>query len=64
MLDYYKSGKSLENLLIGKTSLQYMGTINEMMDRKILYKPTYNSPALNENPDQDKILNYILEGIR
>ncbi|MCK4663222.1 MAG: flavohemoglobin expression-modulating QEGLA motif protein [Bacteroidales bacterium] len=64
LLKYYKSGESLDNLLIGKTSIKYISTINEMIERKLILPPKFKTFAF-ENPSvDDPIINYLVEGIR
>jgi uncharacterized protein (TIGR02421 family) len=64
ILKMYKNGESLDHLLIGKTSLDYLSTIDEMIARGLLQKPKYitqtfsNPEAINPN------LDYVLSGLR
>ncbi len=64
LLNYWKSGKSLENLLVGKTSLGYIDTINEMVARGMINPPKYKTiPFLNPTTD-NQILNYLVNGLK
>ncbi len=64
LLNYWKSGKSLENLLIGKTSLGYIDTINEMVSRGMINPPKYKTiPFLNPTT-HNQILNYLVDGLK
>lgn len=65
ILKAYKNGDNLDNLLCGKTSLEYKDTIDEMVEREILVKPkfitkSFENPKANKNQD---ILEYILSGL-
>ncbi len=62
---YWKSGKSLQNLLIGKTSLPYINTINELVERKILVPPKYKTMAFeNPTPENNPAIDFLVEGIK
>jgi len=61
---YYKAGKPLASLLIGKTSLTHVDTLKEMIDRRILLPPAHKTSVF-ENPSADHdTLNYVISGIR
>lgn len=63
---FWKSGKDLGPLLIGKTSLEYYDTITEMIERGILNPPKYITKPF-ENPQthlNNPIFDYIVSGIR
>ena len=52
------------NLLIGKTSFEYLETINEMIDRKFIEAPrNITLPYINPVQSSD-VLNYIISCIR
>jgi len=61
---YFKSGKSLTNLLIGKTSLDYMDILKEMIDRRIILPPKYKTSVFENPANGHDTLNYIISGIR
>lgn len=66
ILKFWKDGNSLEPLLVGKTSLQYYKTIEEMIDRKLIDAPQYVTRSYVE-PKQhhnDDIYEYILSGLK
>jgi hypothetical protein len=64
MLQYWRKGMKLDNLLTGKTSVAYLGTINEMVERGFLIKPRQITRTL-ENPVQGKAeLEYMLRGLK
>lgn len=60
----YKKNINITNLLIGKTSLKYLSLINEMIDRKVFYKPTYISYALKTPKESNPTINYVLSGMK
>ncbi|HYX10021.1 MAG TPA: flavohemoglobin expression-modulating QEGLA motif protein [Bacteroidales bacterium] len=63
VLKLYKQNQNLENLLIGKTSLEYLSTINEMIDRGFLKSPRYKTHAFISPKESDPILDYILKAL-
>jgi len=61
VLQLRQSGQSLEPLLVGKTSADYLSTIKEMMEMEIVMKPRF-SPAAWESPvAPEPILDYLLK---
>ncbi len=55
--------RSLDNLLVGKTSVQYLDLLDELVQRDWLVPPKYNffpSSNLEESPS----LNYLIESLR
>ncbi|QYK00549.1 flavohemoglobin expression-modulating QEGLA motif protein [Shewanella psychrotolerans] len=55
--------RSLSNLLVGKTSVQYLDLIDELVQRNWLVAPSFNvtsDKCLEENPS----LNYLIESLR
>jgi uncharacterized protein (TIGR02421 family) len=63
---FWDDGNDLTPLLIGKTSLEWYGTILEMMERGILNKPTWITEAFAQPNTEanDPIYDYIIRGIR
>ena len=66
ILRFWKNDNDLSPLLIGKTSLDFYHTINEMIQRDMIQKPIYtthsfNNPKLGKNND---IYEYILSGLK
>jgi uncharacterized protein (TIGR02421 family) len=63
---FWKDNNNIEALLIGKTSLNYINTIEEMIGREMVCKPKYITKSFvkpnmeNNNP----IYNYILSGLK
>lgn len=67
ILNYIDQGKKLDNLLIGKTSVEYVDTINELVDRKMINSPQYYTKIFKkhlEKPEINPILQYIFNGIK
>ena len=64
VLRYYKNGNNhLENLLIGKTSLNYIDTINEMMERKMILPPKYITRPFKAPESNSNTLDYLLKSL-
>lgn len=64
ILKLYKNEPNFHNLLIGKTSFEYLDTINEMVDRKFVDAPrNITLPYLKPEPSDD-VLNYVVSCIR
>lgn len=59
---WYK-GKNFDNLLIGKTSIKYLDTINELVERKILIPPKYITKAFQKPQNNNSIINYLVKGL-
>lgn len=64
MLKYKETGKSINNLLIGKTSLEYIDTINEMVERGLLKKPKYITASFKQEDNNNKTLKYIISCLK
>ena len=61
----YETNDSFQNLLIGKTSYQYLDEISELINRGILTPPKhithgFKKPSIKKN----EIIEYILKGIQ
>lgn len=66
ILRFWQNDNDLEPLLVGKTSLDFYHTINEMIQREMVQKPIYKTlsfsdPKLGSNND---IYEYILGGLK
>jgi uncharacterized protein (TIGR02421 family) len=66
ILKYWNDHHDLEPLLVGKTSLEYIDIIEEMIEREMIDRPKYITrsfvePKVNTN---DKIYSYILSGLK
>ena len=67
ILNFVDQGKKLDNLLIGKTSVQYINTIDELVERKMINPPQYFTKIFKkhlEKPEINPILQYIFNGIK
>ena len=64
ILKAWEAGTDLAPLLVGKTSLPYLDTISEMIDRGMLQAPKYITQCLKNNEHQnDPIYEYIISGL-
>lgn len=63
LMNYMKSGKSVNNLLIGKTTLEHLDTINELVDRKYFKPPKYFTLPLMHKEKTHPNLDYILSNL-
>jgi hypothetical protein len=66
ILRFWENDNDLQPLLIGKTSIDFYHTINEMMQREMIQKPIYtthsfNAPKLGRN---NNIYEYVLSGLK
>lgn len=66
ILKTWKAGTKLSPLLVGKTSIDYYDTINEMIERKMVSKPKFTTKSFNQPKDFDKngIYEYIISGLK
>jgi len=64
ILKYYNENNSIENLLIGKTSLKYKDVIEEMIERKIFLPPQYKTRSFLRPVEPNPIVKYILESLK
>lgn len=62
--DTFVSGKDLDILMIGKTSIEYKAILNELVKRGILNPAHYLPPSfMNTNPI-DPLITYLLKGLK
>lgn len=59
--NYYMSGQSLQNLLIGKTSLAYSDLLNELIARGYIVPPKHVNTIFEHGKIDDPIIEYILK---
>ncbi|NBC81896.1 MAG: flavohemoglobin expression-modulating QEGLA motif protein [Bacteroidetes bacterium] len=64
ILNYYQENGKLDSLLVGKTSLKYVDTINEMIDRKLLNKPSYITKAFEKPNPADELISFVVKSIQ
>lgn len=62
--NYFISGKSLQDLLIGKTSLEYLDLLSELISRGYLKKPKYMNEIFETGKIDDTIIEYILKSTK
>lgn len=58
---YFLLGKSLQELLVGKTSIEYSGLLNELISRGYLKAPHYRNDIFANGKIDDEIIEYILK---
>ncbi len=63
LLQLYRSGTDLQPLLVGKTSITFLDTLKEMLDRKVVTGPTHLPLAWKMNVKSNPILTYLLRSI-
>ncbi len=66
VLRFWEEHHDLSPLLVGKTSLQYYSTIEEMIGREMVMPPKYISRSFHEPKPEvnDPIYSYILGGLK
>ena len=52
-----------KELMVGKTNADYLHLINEMIDRKLILPPKFTNPAYDQNLNQNKLVDYIIENL-
>ncbi|WP_416430829.1 tyrosine/phenylalanine carboxypeptidase domain-containing protein [Piscirickettsia salmonis] len=52
-------------LLIGKTGLQFIDTLDSLLERQIVFRPQYVTPALSQNiGSKNEVLSYLISSIK
>lgn len=64
ILNHYMEGNPLDNLLIGKTSLGYIATLNELVERRLLLPPKFKTQAFVSPGNINPIMKYLITSIR
>lgn len=64
IMDYYRSGKRLENLLIGKTALFYLPVLEELMNREILKPPEHITNCFQKPVGADPLIAYLVDSLK
>ncbi len=64
ILQMKERGVKLDNLFLGKTNHNYLGILNEMVDRKILNPPEFGVNILHDNVKSNEILKYLSNCIK
>lgn len=60
----YTANTRLDNLLLGKTSIQYLNLLDEMVAREIAAPPHFKTHSLTSPVPADPTLDYILKGLQ
>lgn len=63
ILKIYNENGDLRNLLIGKTSVEFLDVINEMIDRGIFMPPTYQTKSLITPVKPQPVIKYVIDGL-
>lgn len=61
LINYYKSGKPLTNLLIGKTAISHLTILEELMNRQILKTPEYITRCFQQATKPHPVISYIVD---
>ncbi|MFT6501467.1 MAG: hypothetical protein ACJASQ_001579 [Crocinitomicaceae bacterium] len=66
ILRFWQSGNDLEPLLVGKTSMDFYHTINEMIQREMVQKPIFKTASFSDpkTGSNNEIYEYILGGLK
>lgn len=56
--------RSMDPLLIGKTSFEFMDIIDELIEREIFLAPKYRPTPLLQSGNRDQVVDYLLSSIR
>jgi len=66
MYKFWKTGKDLSPLLIGKTTLEFYGTIKELLERGILKQPEFITSVFKNPKDSENnpIFTFVLDSIK
>ncbi|MBU1138419.1 MAG: flavohemoglobin expression-modulating QEGLA motif protein [Proteobacteria bacterium] len=63
LLQLYSSGTDLQLLFVGKTSIAFLNTLKEMLDRKVVTSPIHLPRAWKMNVESNPILKYLLSAM-
>lgn len=55
--------ESMDALLVGKTSFEFKGLLDELISRGILFKPKYIPKAFQVRNEREPIIDYLLSSI-
>lgn len=64
VMSLYQAGIDLQPLFVGKTSIAFIDTLKEMLDRDIVSKPVYLPKAWNMQAENNPIIQYLLQSVR
>lgn len=62
-LRMYRSGIDMRPLFVGKTSMFYLETIKEMIDRAILTRPAFIPHSWGKKETANPVLDYVLKAV-
>ena len=60
----YKKGTNLDNLLLGKVSLEYAKTLDYLIEKDLAVKPKYKPFSFKENKNTNTSVNFILDHLK
>ncbi|SMF27023.1 tyrosine/phenylalanine carboxypeptidase domain-containing protein [Pseudobacteriovorax antillogorgiicola] len=58
-----EAGVPIQNLLLGKTSLDYLDLLNELVERKVLHAPRHIADFLKTPKASSPVLDFVIRGI-
>lgn len=64
MLNAYETSESFNNLLCGKTAIEYLPVVNKLVDKGYFIPPKYITPAFADPQVTDTIQTFIAHAIR
>lgn len=64
MLNSYESQDDFINLLAGKTSIEHLPLINNLIKKQILNAPQFITPAFREPMENDAVKKFVMHAIR
>jgi uncharacterized protein (TIGR02421 family) len=64
MLNAYESSQNFNNLLCGKTAIEYLPVINKLVDKGYFIQPKFITPAFSNPQITDKIQAFIAHAIK
>jgi uncharacterized protein (TIGR02421 family) len=64
MLNAYEHSESFNNLLCGKTAIEYLPVVNKLVDKGYLISPKFITPAFAKPQITDKIQAFIAHAIK
>ncbi|AKP74341.2 N-formylglutamate amidohydrolase [Piscirickettsia salmonis] len=61
----FSQTRDVSPLLIGKTGLQFIDTLDSLLERQIVLRPQYITPALSQNAgSKNEVLSYLISSIK
>jgi uncharacterized protein (TIGR02421 family) len=64
MLNAYETNPNFNNLLIGKTSYEYLPLLTRLIEKGYLHTPKYVSPAIANPQDVDQVHQFITHAVK